>query len=299
MRERVIAIVGQTASGKSRLGIDLARKVQGSVVSADSRQVYRGLDIGSGKVSKREQRAVPHYLLDVVDPRRVYSVAQYVRAARHAIKTINRQGRVPIIVGGTGFWIDALLLGTSIPAVPPNPLLRKALAKRSVASLFAQLKRLDPKRAKTIDRHNPVRLIRALEIVLTTKKRVPPTSMLQRYDMLWLGVQLPPRKLRNLIHSRLQRRMRAGLAGEVRNLLQRGVPARRLLDLGLEYRYVTLYLQGKLTRKEMEVQLETAIRQFAKRQMTWFKRNPEIHWVRNASQAEQLTRKFLQPRASR
>lgn len=293
MEERLIAIVGQTATGKSTLGITLARKFKGSIVSADSRQVYRGLDIGSGKVSKREQRTVPHFLLDVAKPQQVYTVAQYVRAAQRAIQNILRQGRTPIIVGGTGFWIDTLLLGRSIPAIPPNPLLRKKLGKQNTVALFAQLNRLDPQRAKSIDRHNPVRLIRALEIVMTTGQPVPALTVRTPYDVLWLGLQQPVQKLRGLIHARLKHRMRAGLVAEIRGLLEQGVPTKRLLDLGLEYRFVTRYLQHELTRKKMLEQLERAIVQYAKRQRTWFARNPNIHWVKNTRQAVELTREFL------
>jgi tRNA dimethylallyltransferase len=293
MEKQVIAIVGQTATGKSQLGITLAKKFHGVIVSADSRQVYRGLDIGSGKVSKREQRATPHYLLDVADPRRTYTVAQYVHAARKAIHKMHQRGQTPILVGGTGFWIDALLLGTSIPAVPPNPRLRKRLGKRTAAALFAQLQRLDSRRAKNIDRHNPIRLIRALEIVLTTKKPVPAATTEQRYDVLWLGLQQPIQKLRVAIHTRLRRRLRTGMVAEVRKLLQRGVPAKRLFNLGLEYRYVTRFLQRELTREEMFEQLENAIVQYAKRQRTWFARNHNIHWVKNTREATALVRNFL------
>lgn len=293
MEQRVIAIVGQTATGKSQLGIVLAKKFQGSIVSADSRQVYRGLDIGSGKVTKREQRIVPHLLLDVVHPKRQYTVAQYVRDAQRVIQNILRQGRTPIIVGGTGFWIDTLLHGMNMPAVRPNPLLRKKLAKIKTPALFTRLQRLDPQRAKTIDRHNPVRIIRALEIVLTTKKPVPSRTTHAGYDVLWLGLRQPVQQLRKRIHLRLMRRMRAGLVAEVRGLVQGGVPAQRLLDLGLEYRYVTRYVQHDLTREEMLAQLETAILQYAKRQRTWFARNSNIHWVTSTQQATALTKKFL------
>jgi tRNA dimethylallyltransferase len=295
MQPKLIAIVGQTATGKSSLGIALARKLRGTIVSADSRQVYRGLDIGSGKVTKQEQRLAPHVLLDVANPRRSYTVANYIRDARRAIKKIFVAKRVPIVVGGTGFWIDALLSGTNLPAVRPNPALRKKLSKQTAAQLFRRLQRLDPKRAEAIDRHNPVRLIRALEIVLTTKKPVPIAKPDEPYNVLWLGLRLPPKKLRVAIHTRLQRRMRAGLVAEVRELLASGVPAQRLLDLGLEYRFVTKYLQNKLGRNEMLRQLETAIVQYAKRQKTWFKRNPKIHWIKNTQQATKLSRGFLKP----
>lgn len=297
MKPRLVAVVGQTATGKSQLAITLAQKFRGSIVSADSRQVYRGLDIGSGKVSKREQRIVPHFLLDVANPRRLYSVTQYVRTARKAIHAISQQGRVPVVVGGTGFWIEALLLGQSIPPVRPNPKLRAKLKKQKTEKLFTQLQRLDPQRALKIDRHNPVRLIRALEIAMTTGKPSPPRTADARYDVLWLGLQQPTKRIRALVHTRLRRRLHAGLVAEVRRLLQHGIPAQRLLDLGLEYRFVTRYLQHELTREKMLQQLETAIVQYAKRQRTWFARNSNIHWVRGTQQAAKLVRNFLKPTA--
>jgi len=175
--------------------------------------------------------------------------------------------------------------------------LRQRLAKQKTSALFAQLRRLDPRRAKSIDRHNPVRLIRALEIVLTTQQPVPAQTSKALYDVLWLGLQQPQQKLRRAIHTRLMHRMRIGMVAEVRKLLQRGVPPQRLLDLGLEYRFITRYLQHDLSRAEMLTQLETAIAQYAKRQRTWFSRNKEIHWVTSNHQATKLTRDFLKPRA--
>jgi len=293
MHPRLIAIIGPTASGKSALGIRLARRFQGEIVSADARQVYRGLDLGSGKVAKAEQRTIPHHLLDVENPRQVYTVAHFIRDAKRAVREIVRRGHLPIIVGGTGFWLDALLRGQSLPVVPPNPILRRRLAKFSASQLYTKLKRLDPRRAKAIDRHNPVRLIRALEIVLTTKKPVPVLRRRSPYEVLWLGLRPPPLTLRRNIRRRLHKRLRAGLIAEVRRLLQRGVPAQRLLDLGLEYRYVTLHLQKKLTKAEMLEQLERAIRQYAKRQMTWLKKNPDIHWLPKPTAATKLIRPWL------
>ncbi|MEK7570615.1 MAG: tRNA (adenosine(37)-N6)-dimethylallyltransferase MiaA [Patescibacteria group bacterium] len=275
---RVIAIVGPTASGKSALALRLAKKLDGEIVSADSRQVYRGLDIGSGKVTRQERRTIPHHLLDVADPKRVYSVAQFVQDGKRAIRAVHKCKKIPIVVGGTGFWLDALLRGQSLPRVAPNATLRKRLATLSTKQLFARLQRLDPERAKTIDRHNPVRLIRALEIVLATKKPVPQRTEKLAYDVLWLGLRPNQKKLYIAIRKRLLQRMRQGMVAEVRTLLKNGVPAKRLIELGLEYRFVTLYLQGALTKAAMLEQLEHAIQQYAKRQMTWFRRHKDIHW---------------------
>lgn len=294
MLPRVIAIVGQTASGKSSLALRLAKAFDGEIVSADSRQVYRGLDIGSGKVTQQERRAIRHHLLDVASPKRTYNVAHFTQDGKRAIRDILRRKKIPIVVGGTGFWVDALLRGQSVPNVRPNPALRKRLGQLSTSRLYTKLKQLDPRRAQSIDRHNPVRLIRALEIILATKQPIPQRTTQPMYDVLWLGLRPTQKKLHRAIASRLQKRIREGLTAEVRGLLKNGVSAKRLIELGLEYRYVTLYLQGKLTKMEMVTQLQNAIQKYAKRQMTWFKRHKEVHWVASASVARVITRRFLQ-----
>ncbi|MEK7631532.1 MAG: tRNA (adenosine(37)-N6)-dimethylallyltransferase MiaA [Patescibacteria group bacterium] len=292
--QHVIAIIGPTASGKSSLALALAKRLHGEIISADSRQVYRGLDLGSGKVSRAEQRAVPHHLLDVADLKRTYTAAHFVRDGQRAIHTLLRHNTIPIVVGGTGFWIDALLRGQTLPAVPPNPALRKRLAKRTAAQLYAKLKRLDPRRAAVIDARNPVRLIRALEIILATGAVVPQRKNFSRYNVLWLGTRHAKKHLDRRIHLRLLQRLRRGLIAEVRGLLRKGVPAKRLVALGLEYRYVTLYLQGKMTKTAMQEQLERAIQQYAKRQMTWFKRHKDIHWISGEAHAQQIARRWLE-----
>ena len=294
MHPKIIALVGPTASGKSSLAIRLAKTLQGEIVSADSRQVYRGLDIGSGKVSKREQRGARHHLLDIANPKNRYTVAHFVRDGKHALNDILQRGKLPIVVGGTGFWIDALLRGESIPSVPPNPELRKRLAKLSVQKLYAALKKLDPRRAATIDRHNPVRLIRALEIFQTTGKPIPPRTSKTNNEILWLGVRMGKKKLHQRIHRRLQQRLRVGMVAETQRLLEQGVPAKQLIAFGLEYRYCTWLLQKKLSRAQFEKQLEREIQHYAKRQLTWFQRHKDIHWVTSAAMASRVAQKFLQ-----
>lgn len=294
MHPKIIAIIGPTASGKSGLAIRLAKTLGGEIVSADSRQVYRELDIGSGKVSKREQRSVPHHLLNVADPKRHYTVAHFVQDGHRVLRDILQRGKLPIVVGGTGFWIDALLRGQSIPAVPPNPALRKRLARLSVQKLFAKLEKLDPKRATTIDRHNPARLIRALEILHVTGKPIPQRTSAPAYDVLWLGVRIGQQKLRQRIHRRLQQRLRAGMVAETQRLLRRGVPAKRLVAFGLEYRYCTWLLQKKISRAQFEKLLEHEIQRYAKRQITWFKRYADIRWVAGAGTARRAAQRYLQ-----
>jgi len=289
----LIIIVGPTASGKSALAIKLAKKFNGEIVSADSRQVYRGMDIGTGKVTKQERRMVPHHLLDIASPRIGYPVSRFQKDAVRAIADIHRREHVPILAGGTPFWIDAVAYHMTLPGVQPNVSLRKKLARHSASALFDMLTKLDPVRARTIDRHNPYRLIRAIEIVRSTKKPVPALLKSSPYDIVWIGIAASKPELHRRIHTRLMKRMKQGLIAEVKNLLKSGISQKRLIAMGLEYRYVTLYLQGKLTKNELLQQLETAIRQYAKRQLTWWKRNEKIHWITNIRQTEKVLRHFI------
>lgn len=275
----MIVIVGPTASGKSDRAVKLAKKYGGEIISADSRQVYRGLNIGSGKITKKEMRGVPHHLLDVASPKRVYTVADFKRDAESAIRGIKRRGKLPIIVGGTGLYIDAVLYDSPIPEVKPNPELRARLEKKSAAELFSELQKLDPERAAGIDRHNKRRLVRALEIIAASGKVPKLSERKLKYNVLKLGISRPPIELKKRIHKRLLARMRQGMVREVERLHKSGVSFKRLEDLGLEYRYVSRYLRGLLTREEMLKQLEAAIWHYARRQMTWWRKDKKIRWL--------------------
>jgi tRNA dimethylallyltransferase len=271
------------------LAVKLAKELNGEVISADSRQVYKGLDIGTGKITKKEMAGVPHHLLDVASPRRAFSVAQYQKLALKKIKEIVARGKLPIVCGGTGFYIKALVDNIGLPEVKPNLTLRKELLKLSTAELTAKLQQLDPERAKNIDVHNPRRLMRAIEIA-TALGRVPQAvSRPPQYNFIQYGITLEPEKLRQNIHDRLVARMNQGLVKEVENLRASGLSWQRLDDLGLEYRFVAKYLQGQLTKEEMLAQLETAINQYAKRQMTWFKRDKRIRWLAGPAGLEPAT----------
>ncbi len=304
---KLIVILGQTASGKTDLSIKLALRLRSGqakkmveIISADSRQVYKGLDIGSGKITKKEMHRIPHHLLDVANPKRKFTVAQYQKLARQAIKKIHKKGSLPFLVGGTGFYIQSVVDGLVIPEVKPNWKLRKQLEKKTTEELFLMLKKLDPARAKTIDPKNPRRLIRALEIIKTTRQPIP--KLLQHSaeyenNILQIGIKKSPAELKKLIHKRLQKRIK-GIIKEVSSLRghSRGNPGlswKRLEELGLEYRFVAQYVQGKITHQETLNKIQKETEQFAKRQMTWFKRDPRIHWVKNQKQAEALLKKFL------
>lgn len=293
-KPKLIIILGPTATGKSALAVRLAKHVRGEIISADSRQVYRGMNIGTGKITKKEMGGVPHHLLDVVSPTQQYSVARYVRDARKAITAILSQNHVPIIVGGTGLYIDALTRGLVLPEVPPNPKLRARLEKMTTEKLFALLKKKDPRRAVTIDRHNRRRLIRALEIIEAFGK-VPVLQKQPEFQTLFIGLSLPQEKLNTKIHARLLSRMRQGMVSEVKKLHANGVSWKKLEGFGLEYKNIAQYLQKKMTKEEMLTRLSKDIEHYAKRQMTWFKRHPDIHWLspNEFVKAKKLSQKFL------
>ncbi len=297
--------MGPTASGKTSLGIFLAQKINGEVLSADSRQVYKGLDIGTGKVTKKEMLGIPHHLLDVANPKKVFTADAFVKLGNKAIEKILKKNHTPIIVGGTGFYIDALLGRMTLANVPPNPALRKKLSKKTAVQLYAMLKKLDSKRAKNIDAKNPVRLVRAIEIATggpsadsltstgsaTESAERPPTR--SNFEALFLGINPQKAKLQKNIHARLLARMKTGMVAEAKSLHKQGLSYKRMEELGLEYRSLASYLQGKVTKEEMLIELERAIQKYAKRQMTWFKRNQNIHWVKNKSEALRLSKTFL------
>jgi len=294
MDKKLIVILGPTASGKSGLAVKLAKKFNGEIISADSRQVYKGMDIGTGKVTKKEMEGIFHYLLDVVSPKRRFTVFQYRKLAINAINKILKKGKIPVLCGGTGFYIQAVVDGILIPEVPPDWKLRKKLEKKSLKELFFQLKKLDPKRAKKIDKKNPRRLIRALEVIIKTKKPIPALKKKPLpYPVLMLGIKKDFQTLKKLIKGRLLKRLKKGMIAEVKRLKKSGVSWKRLEDFGLEYRWITKFLQKKISFLEMKEELQKDIEHFAKRQMTWFKRDQKIRWVKNYKEAEKLVKKFL------
>lgn len=338
--KKIIIILGPNASGKSNLGVLLAQQLDGEIISADSRQVYKGLNIGSGKITKKEMGGIKHYCLDITNPKRVFTAYDFQKCARQAMEKIWQKGKTPIIVGGTGFYIDAAIGRVKLSNIPPNPKLRKKLQKFSTTQLFSILKKLDPKRAKNIDKNNGVRLVRAIEIA--TKPHPPtPLSFVRRGSkrgktsesqngffgffgtvseqkrgakkheasepsagwakmsggtslvyprILWIGIKRKPEDLKKRIHKRLVTRI-PGIIKEIKKLRQSGISWKRLFELGLEYRYVSLYIRGKLSKSEMIKKLETEINKYAKRQMTYFKRNKEICWISTKKEINDLLTK--------
>ena len=298
MKPKITIILGQTATGKSDLAIKIAKRFNGEVISADSRQVYKGLDIGSGKIMEKEMRGVPHHLINVANPKKVFSVAEYKKLAEKAVEKIIRDGKVPIICGGTGFYIDALINDIVLPKVPPNIKLRKVLEKKSTQELFKILKKLDKRRAKNIDKNNPVRLIRAIEIAKALGKVPHLVLGVPSYDILKIGIKLSSEKLKNNIEKRLIKRLNSGMIKEVDNLHKSGLSYKRMRELGLEYKFLANYLNKKISKKEMVEGLYTAICQYSKRQDTWFKRDKDIKWFNPTQKnfikkTRNLVKKFL------
>lgn len=291
---KVVVIVGMTATGKSDLAVALAKKFSGEVISADSRQVYRGLNLGTGKITKSEMQGVPHHMLDVADPKRTYSAARFLKTGREAISRVLRRGKLPIIVGGTGFYVDALAYDIDFPAVKPDMRLRRTLERLATEKLVKRLETLDPRRLETIDSKNRVRLIRAIEIA-TLYGPVQPLTKKTPYDILWLGLSTDDADLRARIEKRLKKRIRAGMLKEFARLHNAGLSFRRMGVLGLEYRFGAHLLQGALTRAEFGMELVKEIRRYAKRQMTWWKRNGDIHWLDAADTGDSfdLVARFL------
>lgn len=273
-KPKIIVVCGPTATGKSDKAVEIAKSLPngGEVISADSRQVYKYLDIGSGKITQTEMQGIPHHMLDVCEPSQVYSVADYQHDARQAIQDILARGKTPIICGGTGMYIDALVYNTVFPEVPPNETLRKELENKPTAELQAVLQTLDTERYESIDTKNPVRLIRAIEIAQALGS-VPKIQKESLYDIEWIYLDFPDEVLKERIHARLYKRTDIGMIEEVQNLITKNlITYERLENLGLEYRYIALYLQEKISKDEMLAELEREIWQYTKRQRTWFKK---------------------------
>ncbi|MEI8061915.1 MAG: tRNA (adenosine(37)-N6)-dimethylallyltransferase MiaA [bacterium] len=273
----IIVIIGPTTSGKTALSLKLAKKLNGEVISADSRQVYKNINLASGKITKKEMGKIPHHLIDVVDPKKTFTVSDFKEIAGSAIEEIIAKGKTPIICGGTGFYIDALLHDSLFPEVSPNPKLRKTLTKNTVAELFIMLKKLDAQRANTIDQNNAARLIRAIEIAKKLGKVPPvkdgPNALYKKYNIEIMYIDLPDEILFKKVLQRIDQRIKSGMIPEVKKLHDtHKVSWKRLYEIGLECRFVSMYLRGQLTLTEMRDQLFTATKQYIKRQRTWFKK---------------------------
>ncbi len=277
----LLVILGPTASGKTRVGVEVARALNGEIISADSRQVFRGMDIGTGKDLK-EYGEVPYHLIDIVDPGYEFSLFEFQRRFSEAFADIRARGNLPILVGGTGLYLDAILREYRMVEVPRNDRLRKELEPLFLETLGSRLKAANPCLHNTTDLLDRERVIRAIEIA-EFKKRDEEPFPLPDLKPIVFGIGWSREALRRRIGLRLRERVSQGMIKEVKRLIESGVSFQTLDSYGLEYRFLAEYLKGKLTRNDMFQKLESAIHQFAKRQETWFRRMERqgilIHWV--------------------
>jgi len=277
MKSKIIAVVGPTASGKSDLSVFLAHQFDGEVISADSRQIFRGLNIGTGKITEEEMEGIPHYLIDVKNPEENYSVVDYQKDAHESIKEILNKKQLPILCGGTGYYIQSVVDNPTFPNIPQNPELRKKLEEKTTEDLVSELEMHDKEYANLVDTNNRRRLIRAIEIARTvgSVQKIPKNPL---YEVLQIGIETPSQELRERIRKRLTSRTEAGMIEEVRKLYDEGLSYERMEELGLEYRYLAKYLKKELSKEKMLEILLQKIWQYAKRQKTWFKKDKRIKW---------------------
>ncbi|MDD4606888.1 MAG: tRNA (adenosine(37)-N6)-dimethylallyltransferase MiaA [Patescibacteria group bacterium] len=293
---KLIVVLGPTASGKTSLSLKLAQKYHGQIISADSRQIYKYMDIGTDKI--QDTRNVPHYLINIITPKQNYSLARYQHQAIKIIKQIQQKKDIPFLVGGTGMYIDAVIENWHIPRVKPNLKLRAQLEKEIQLfghdKLYQRLIKLDPAAKNFVDSKNPRRIIRALEVCLTTQQPFSQQRLKKKplFDCLILGINLPREKLYQKINQRTQYMVKNGLIDEVKFLIKKydlQLPALQ----GLIYKEIIAYLNGQIDLNRAVELIQQNTRHYARRQITWFKRNSNIHWIKNFSQADKLVKQFL------
>ena len=268
MKPNILVILGPTASGKTRLGVSAARELDGEIISADSRQVFSRMDIGSGK-DLAEYGEIPYHLIDIMEPGGEYSLFSFARHFTDAFNDISSRGKLPLLVGGTGLYLDAILRGYDLCEVPENKALRVELESISMVELEARLKELTPSLHNSTDLLERGRLVRAIEIALAENAT---TLTLPQLVPLVFGIRIEREVVRKRITARLRERLQSGMIEEVQSLLAEGVPPERLDAYGLEYRYINQFLAGKLNRNDMYQKLNSAIHDFAKRQENWFRK---------------------------
>ncbi|MEI6042419.1 MAG: tRNA (adenosine(37)-N6)-dimethylallyltransferase MiaA [bacterium] len=299
--EKAIVVYGPTATGKSDLAVLLAKKFNGEIISADSRQVYKGLDLGTGKITKKEMQGVPHYMLDVINPKKIYTADKFAKQALKIANDIISRGKVPIICGGTGMYIDALVNGVEFPNVEPDFELRKKLSTETTENLYNKLIKLDQNRADQLKndgggQFNKVRIIRAIEIALKLGA-VPPLKNKENFEAVFIGLDFDDDTLKERILLRIKSRMKKGMLAEARNLHENGLSYKRMRALGLEYRHLADLLEDKISKLDFEKLLAQDIWHFVKRQRTWFKKREETIWIKpsitNFKKVENIVKKFL------
>jgi tRNA dimethylallyltransferase len=297
-KPKIVAVVGPTASGKTALGIALTKKFAGEIVSADSRQIYRGMDIGTAKPTADERRAIPHYCIDIKNPDEDYAVAEYQRDAIDAIDAIIAHGKIPFLVGGTGLYIRAVAENLNIPNTQADPALRAEIeaeiAREGLSAIFKKLVALDPEAAYVVDPKNPRRVVRALEVAIATGE--PFTAQRRKhaplFDVLTLGLDPAPESLRERIDRRVDIMVRDGLVHEIRGLVKKYGSSPAAFD-AIGYREIIQYLNGALSIEDAVAAIKLNTWHYAKRQMTWFRKSETISWISSEREAALLVDIFL------
>ena len=294
-KPKVIAVLGPTASGKTALGISLAHTFSGEVISADSRQVYRGLDIGTAKITQGEMAGIPHHLIDIIAPTKQYDAYQFQTDSTKCITEIHTRGNLPIIVGGTFFYIDLLRGRQGTAAAPADPNLRAKLEENTLPELIAALTELDPTVLATIDQQNPRRLIRAIEVLSTLGSRGSAHKTPSPYDWLVIGLTVDKETLRARYRARATAWLIQGFLAEIKRLLESGITPARLQEIGFEYTLGLDLLKKRITEAEFIDRFEQKNWQYAKRQQTWLKRDEEIKWFmpEETKQIKETVEQFL------
>ena len=278
-KNKVIAVVGATASGKTAYAVELAGRVNGEIISADSRLVYKGLDIGTAKPDMDERFGIPHYMIDIVEPEVDYSVGLYANEARNIIEDIISRGKTPVIAGGTGLYFRILLENYDLPKINPDYELRETLSKLSFAELYEMLVNLDAEAAKLVVQNDKRRAVRFIEIVKLTGSPVSEARGLKEpeFEVEWIGLNYPREELYDRINRRVDLMIEQGLVDETKNLLAKHGRINNIINT-IGYREITSYLDGELTLEEAKDKLKQNTRNYAKRQLTWFRKNPDIKW---------------------
>ncbi len=288
MKQTMIAIVGPTASGKTRLSVELASHLGAEIISFDSMQIYRGMDIGTAKPDPEEQKGIPHHMIDVADPREDFSVSRYVEQADEILQSLLAQNKPVVLVGGTGLYIDSLISGREFAPLPQTGRreeLTRIAREQGIEVLMEQLRSVDPESAERIHPSNEKRVIRALEIYLEsgktmTQHNLETQSKPPKYKPLWVGLDYVNREaLYSRIDRRVERMLEQGLVQEVRQLLSQGIPDTATAMQAIGYKELVGYLQGSCSLEEAKETIQRSSRRYAKRQRTWFYRNPAANWL--------------------
>jgi len=291
---KLIVILGPTASGKTDLAVKLAKKFNGEIVSADSRQIYKEMNIGTAKPFKKELKSIPYHLIDIINPKQKFNAAIYKKLALKSIEKITQRGRTPFLAGGTGLYIQSILDNMEFPIVPAQKNLRANLEKKTEKELFKIYKKLDLQGSKFIDGKNKRRLIRAIEVCKVTKK--PFWQQRKKgealFNALLIGIKLSEEELEKRINIRVEKMLKLGLKKEVKKLVKKyGWKIQPLQTIG--YQEWQDYFKKKIDEEEIKKQIILRTLQFSKRQMTWFKKDKRIKWIKNYKEAEKLIEKFF------